>query len=132
MRRARILIVDDEAQFADNLLKLLSKRGFDVVAVNDGVSALRTVEDEEFDVVLLDLKMPGMHGIDALKAMRKKKPLTEVIILTGHGSVDSAVEGMGIGAFDYAVKPIGLVELVDKIRQAFERRLLRESSLSRQ
>ncbi|MFZ2445667.1 MAG: response regulator [Syntrophobacteraceae bacterium] len=130
MRQARILLVDDEVAFTKNLSLLLSKRGYEVRAVNDGESALRAAEEIEFDVVLLDLKMPGIGGIETLKRLKRRKPLVEVIILTGHGSVDSAIEGVGHGAFDYAMKPFDLNELNERISKAFQRKLLREEQMN--
>lgn len=101
-KHARVLLVDDEVVFTTNMSKILSRRGFEVRAVNDGESAIEAIEDEEYDVVVLDLRMPGMDGIAALKVMKRKRPLLEVIILTGHGSVESGIQGMNLGAFDYA------------------------------
>jgi two-component system, OmpR family, response regulator len=126
MRMARILLVDDEIAFTSNMSRLLSRRGYDVTAVNDGESAIKTIESEEYDVVILDLRMPGMDGMATLKLMKIKRPLLEVIILTGHGSVDSGIQGMHLGAFDYATKPIQIAELQEKINEAFERKLIRE------
>ncbi len=126
VRRARILLVDDEVAFTTNMSKLLSRRGFEVTAVNDGETAVATIEDEEYDVVVLDLRMPGMDGMAALKVMKRKRPLLEVIILTGHGSVESGIQGMHLGAFDYAMKPIQISELQEKIEEAFARKLIQE------
>lgn len=125
-RRARVLLVDDEVAFTTNMEKILSRRGYEVRAVNDGESAVKAIEDEEFDVVVLDLRMPGMDGMAALKVMKRKRPLLEIIILTGHGSVESGVQGMNLGAFDYAMKPIQISELQEKIDDAFSRKLLQE------
>jgi two-component system, OmpR family, response regulator len=126
MRMARILLVDDEITFTSNMSRILSRRGYDVTAVNDGESAIKTIENEEYDVAVLDLKMPGMDGMATLKVMKMKRPLLEVIILTGHGSVDSGIQGMHLGAYDYATKPIQIGELQEKINEAFERKLIRE------
>lgn len=127
-RQARVLLVDDEVVFTTNMSKILSRRGFEVRAVNDGESAIEAIEDEEYDVVVLDLRMPGMDGIAALKVMKRKRPLLEVIILTGHGSVESGIQGMNLGAFDYAMKPIQTNELQEKIEEAFARKLLQEKT----
>ncbi len=127
-RHARVLLVDDEVVFTTNMSKILSRRGFEVRAVNDGESAIEAIEDEEYDVVVLDLRMPGMDGIAALKVMKRKRPLLEVIILTGHGSVESGIQGMNLGAFDYAMKPIQINELQEKIEEAFARKLLQEKT----
>lgn len=127
MKQARILLVDDEVAFTSNMSKILSRRGYDVSSVNDGESAVKAIEDEEYDVVILDLRMPGMDGIAALKVMKRKRPLMEVIILTGHGSVESGIRGMNLGAFDYAMKPIQISELQEKINEALERKSMREA-----
>jgi two-component system, OmpR family, response regulator len=126
MRTPKLLLVDDEVPFATNLLKLLSRRGYDVSAVYDGETALRTIQESEFDVVILDQNMPGKDGIAVLRQLKKKKPHLEVIILTGYGSVDTALSGFELGAYDYTTKPIQLADLESKIRQAFQRKMLRE------
>jgi DNA-binding NtrC family response regulator len=126
MRKPRLLLVDDEIPFAANLLKLLSRRGYTVSAVYEGDSALRIVDEQEFDVVILDQNMPGRDGITILRELKKKKPHIEVVILTGYGSVDSALNGFELGAYDYTTKPIQLSDLEEKINQAFQRKMLRE------
>ncbi|MFA4910287.1 MAG: response regulator [Desulfobacteria bacterium] len=132
MKIPRILLVDDEVAFANNILKLLSKRGYDVTAVNDGASAIRTLGEKEFDVVILDMKMPGMDGIATLKEIKKKEPLAEVVILTGHGSVESGIEGMQLGAFDFVMKPVSIDDLHEKVCQAYQRRLIEEERIKQQ
>lgn len=126
MRKPRLLLVDDEIPFATNLLKLLSRRGYDVSAVHDGDSALQVAQEREFDVVILDQNMPGKDGITVLRELKKKHPHLEVVILTGYGSVDMALEGFELGIYDYTSKPIQLADLEAKIRQAFQRKMLRE------
>jgi len=126
MKKPRLLLVDDEIPFTTNLLKLLSRRGYDVSAVYDGDSALRIVQEHEFDVVILDQNMPGKDGITVLRELKKKRPHLEVVILTGYGSIDSALDGFELGAYDYTTKPIQLGDLEAKIRQAFQRKMLRE------
>jgi two-component system, OmpR family, response regulator len=126
MRKPRVLLVDDDVPFTRNLVWLLSRRGYEVSAVNDGTSAIAIVEQQEFDVVVLDRKMPGIDGIATLKELKKKRPNVEVVILTGAASVDSALDGIELGAYDYITKPIQLSDLEEKIGQAFERKLLRE------
>jgi two-component system, OmpR family, response regulator len=126
MRKPRLLLVDDDLPFTRNLVWLLSRRGYDVSAVNDGQSALRIVEEQDFDVIILDRKMPGVDGIATLKELKKKRPQVEVIILTGAASVESALDGVQLGAYDYTTKPIQLSELEEKIGRAFERKLLQE------
>jgi DNA-binding response OmpR family regulator len=128
MRNPRLLLVDDEILFTANLFKLLSRRGYEVTTVNDGERALRIVQEQEFDVIILDQKMPGLDGISALKELKKKRPDLEVIILTGHGSAESGIKGLQLGAYDYITKPIRLSDLEQRIAQAFDRKLLRESN----
>ncbi|MBI4620865.1 MAG: response regulator [Desulfobacterales bacterium] len=132
MKIPRILLVDDEVAFANNILKLLSKRGYDVIAVNDGASAIRTIGEKKFDVIILDMKMPGMDGIATLKEIKKKEPLAEVVILTGHGSVESGIEGMQLGAFDFVMKPVSIEDLHEKVCQAYQRRLIEEERIKQQ
>jgi len=125
MRKPRLLLVDDEISFAANLLKLLSRRGYEVSVAHDGESALTIVEQQEFDVVILDQNMPGKDGITVLKELKKKWPQLEVVILTGFGFVDSALDAFELGAYDYTTKPIKLNDLEEKISQAFQRKILR-------
>ncbi|MFH1977586.1 MAG: response regulator [Pseudomonadota bacterium] len=124
MERPRILLVDDEVAFADNLLKLLSKRGYDVIVAYNGADAVNMVGEKEFDVIILDMKMPGMDGIATLKEIRKIAPLVEVVILTGHGSVESGIEGMQLGAFDFLMKPVRIDDLQEKVSEAYQRKLI--------
>lgn len=124
MKIPRILLVDDEVAFANNLLKLLSKRGYDVVVVYNGADAVNMVGEKEFDVIILDMKMPGMDGIATLKEIKKKVPLVEVVILTGHGSVESGIEGMQLGAFDFLMKPVSIDDLQEKVSEAYRRKLI--------
>jgi two-component system, OmpR family, response regulator len=126
MRKPRLLLVDDEVRFTANLMTILSRRGYEVTAVNDGDSALRIVQEREFDIVILDQKMPGLDGIATLKELKKKNPHLEVIILTGHGSAETGITGLQLGAYDYISKPIRLNDLEERISQAFDRKLLRE------
>lgn len=126
MRKPRLLIVDDEIPFTTNLLKLLSRKGYEVSAVNDGYSALRIVEEQEFDVVILDQKMPGIDGVTTLKELKKKRPHLEVIMLTGHGSIESGVQGLQLGAFNYVMKPVTFPELLEQIVHAYERKIIEE------
>jgi DNA-binding NtrC family response regulator len=124
MKIPRILLVDDEVVFANNLLKLLSKRGYDVVVVYNGADAVNMVGEKEFDVIILDMKMPGMDGIATLKEIKKKAPNVEVVILTGHGSIESGIEGMQLGAFDFLMKPVRIDDLQEKVSEAYQRKLI--------
>jgi two-component system, OmpR family, response regulator len=121
-----ILIVDDEEDFRVTLVKRLQKRNQQVFGAESGQKALTLMEAMVFDVVVLDVKMPGMDGIETIREMKKKNPLTEVILLTGHASMESGIEGMKLGAFDYVMKPVNIDELLEKIRQAYERKRVQE------
>jgi DNA-binding NtrC family response regulator len=122
MPGSRVLLVDDEVVFTRNMSKLLMYRGYKVIAVNSGDSAIRELEQADFDVIVLDLKMPGMDGITTLKEIMKLGLFTETLILTGHGSIDTALEAMKLGAYDYLTKPCEIDELVAKIEAAWEKK----------
>ncbi len=122
----RVLIVDDEVEFMETLVKRLKKRKLTVNGVTGGEAALARLKETEVDIVVLDVKMPGMSGIDALREIKKRYSLLEVIMLTGHANMEVAIEGMEIGAFDYLMKPIGIDELVYKIQDAYKRKMLNE------
>lgn len=126
----KILIVDDEEDFRETLVNRLKKRNLKAFGADSGPQALKLMETMVFDVVVLDVKMPGMDGIETLKEMKQKSSLTEVILLTGHASLESGIEGMELGAFDYLMKPVNLDELIEKIRQAYERKLVQEQEKS--
>jgi DNA-binding NtrC family response regulator len=126
MDKFKVLIVDDEEDFLETIVKRLRARGIQVAGAESGYKALELIEDDGFDVVILDVKMPGMDGIETLREIKKKKPLLEVIMLTGHASVESGIQGMQLGAFDYVMKPVALDELLEKMRQAYERKLIQE------
>ena len=118
-----VLVVDDEEDFVETIVNGLKKRTIDAVGVLSSEEALELLGKREFDVVILDIKMPGgMDGIETLKEIKKVQPLAEVILLTGHASVESSIEGMKLGAFDYVLKPIKLEELFPKVAQAFEKK----------
>ncbi|MBN2062259.1 MAG: response regulator [Deltaproteobacteria bacterium] len=118
MKDLKILLVDDEVIFTENMSKLLKSRGYPVKAVNEGSRAIRELEEDNFDVVVLDLKMPGMDGISMLKEINNLGILTEVLILTGHGSIDVAMEAIKLGAYDYLIKPCEIDDLIEKIEEA--------------
>jgi two-component system, OmpR family, response regulator len=126
MRKLRALIVDDEVDYLETLVNRLKRRNIDVQGVESGNTALDLLSREEFDVVILDVRMPGIDGIQTLKEVKDRKPLVEVILLTGHGSVESGIQGMRLGAFDYVMKPVDIDDLLDKITQAYERKLINE------
>jgi len=122
MEEMRIMLVDDEERFLSTTRKLIEKKGMPVVTASSGAEALEKLRMESVHVVVLDVKMPGMDGIETLKEIKRQFPLVEVIMLTGHGTVESAVDGLKSGATDYLTKPTDINELVDKAREAFEKR----------
>jgi two-component system, OmpR family, response regulator len=126
MEKFRVMIVDDEQDFLETIVKRMQARSIDVTGAESGYKALELLDGRDFDVMILDVKMPGMDGIETLREIKKKKPLTEVIMLTGHASVESGIQGMQLGAFDYVMKPVALDELLEKVRQAYERKVIQE------
>jgi DNA-binding NtrC family response regulator len=115
----KLLIVDDEEGFVSALSKRLSARGIDVYSASNGEEGLgKLTEHPGIDIVLLDVKMPGIDGIETLRLIKRTHPLVEVIMLTGHATVESAIDGMKLGAFDYLMKPCELEELASKIAEA--------------
>ena len=129
MEAFRVLVVDDEPDFLETLVKRLKRRKVDASGVSSGVEAMEMLEQEHFDVVILDIRMPGMDGIETLREMKRKRPLMEVILLTGHASVESGMQGMQLGAFDYVMKPAEFDDIMEKVRQAFERKRLHEEKV---
>ncbi len=118
-----VLIVDDEDDFLETIVKRLRKRKIDAHGSKSGEEALKIINRIPVDVVILDVKMPGgMDGIETLRAIKKLRPLTEVILLTGHASVETGIEGMKLGASDYLLKPVKLEELLPKVLQAVEKK----------
>jgi DNA-binding NtrC family response regulator len=111
----RILLVDDEKDFVEMLSLRLEEEGEIVTRAYDGRTCLQILEKEPIDIIILDIKMPGMDGIQTLKQIKTLKPLVEVILLTGHGSAETAVEGMKLGAFDYLLKPADFDDLQAKV-----------------
>jgi DNA-binding NtrC family response regulator len=121
-KKMRVMLVDDEERFLATTSKLLTRKGYEVVTAASGAEALRRLAELTVDVVVLDVKMPGMDGIAALREIKKLSPDVEVLLLTGHATVESAVEGLEAGASDYLVKPCNLDELIRKVNDAFEKR----------
>ena len=119
-KRIRLLLVDDEKGFVDIISKRMSKRNIDVTKAYSGTDALQALRKADFDVVVLDLKMEDMDGIEILKLFKKIVPDLAVIMLTGHGSEEAARDGINFGAFDYLTKPCDLEELVAKIKEAYQ------------
>jgi len=119
----RVLIVDDEEKIRTTLLKILNTRGFQASGASDGAAALAELDRCAYDVVLLDVKMPGMDGIEVLKTLRERRCLAEVIVLSGHAAVDTAMAIVRLGAFDYLLKPCDIDALLDRIYAAYDRKV---------
>ena len=122
MDEMRIMLVDDEEGFLSTTKNVLERKGINVTTAISGSEALEKLTQENIDVVILDVKMPGMDGVSALKNIKSRHPSIEVIMLTGHGTVESALDGLRSGASDYLTKPIDIDELVAKAEEAFARR----------
>lgn len=122
----KVLLVDDEERFTSTLSKRLTERGLNVLTASSGMQAVQLVEEHSFDVIILDVKMPGMDGVETLREVKKIQPLAEVIMLTGHASVDSAIEGIRFGAYEYLMKPCEIEELMTKVKDAYAKKVLRE------
>ncbi|MBL7180319.1 MAG: response regulator [Desulfobacterales bacterium] len=130
MEKFKILVVDDEVDFLETIVNRLKKRKIDAIGVTSGEEAVALVKEQLFDVIILDIKMPGgMDGIEALREIIKIQPLVEVVLLTGHASVETSIEGMKLGAFDYCLKPIKFEQLLQKIGVAFEKKTNHEKKI---
>ena len=122
MDKMQLMLVDDEERFLSTTKKLLARKGYDVLTAASGLEALEILASQTVHVVILDVKMPGMDGMETLQEIKRRFPLVEVIMLTGHATVESAVEGLKSGATDYLVKPTDMDELLEKAVEAFEKR----------
>jgi DNA-binding NtrC family response regulator len=119
MNIATVLLVDDEVPFVEAMTRRLTKRNLTVLSAFNGQESLASLgKNNSVDVVILDVKMPGMDGIETLREIKKAFPLVEVIMLTGHATVETAIEGMKIGAFDYLMKPCDIDQLMGKVQEA--------------
>lgn len=118
----RLLVIDDEKEFLDSVRKVLSRREMEVLTAENGEKGIDAILTKAVDVVVLDIKMPGMSGIEVLTRIKQEKPLIEVILLTGHASVSTAVDGLKKGAFDYLHKPQNIDDLTEIIRKAAEKK----------
>lgn len=118
MRTIRMLLVDDETEFLTLVRKRMARRNVEVTTAENGTEALRLLNEQVFDVVVLDVRMPGMDGIETLRRIKAQLPETEVVLLTGHADAQSAYTGMQLGAFDYMIKPVAFDELYAKIQDA--------------
>ena len=123
MEKMKILLVDDEERFLSTTKKLLERKNIDVMTAGSGADALRLLSSHRVHVVILDVKMPGMDGVATLREIKARFPMVEVIMLTGHATVESAIEGLKSGAVDYLMKPADLEEIVEKATDAYSRRV---------
>jgi two-component system, OmpR family, response regulator CpxR len=117
---AKVLLVDDERDFVEVLAERLQNRGFDVRQAFNGEDAINLLNQQDADVVILDVLMPGKDGVQTLSEIKQLKPLTEVIMLTGYGTIETAIQGMKFGAYDYLMKPTETEDLVVKINKAYK------------
>ncbi|MDO9262357.1 MAG: response regulator [Desulfosalsimonadaceae bacterium] len=122
--KINLLFVDDEDQFLTSMSKRLEARGFHVLAVNRGEKAVETARTHPVDIALVDLKMPGMNGEETLKALKQEHAWMEIVILTGHGSIDSAVECTQSGAHSYLQKPCDLDQILEVLKEAYKKRVM--------
>ncbi len=131
MKNFNVLLVDDELEFLETLVKRLTKRGLNISTAKSGEDALKIIRGKGIDVAVLDVRMPGMDGIQTLREVKKIDPLMEVIMLTGHASVEVAIEGMELGAFDYLMKPADIDELFYKLQDAFKKKTIQQEKIEK-
>jgi DNA-binding NtrC family response regulator len=124
--KPKILIVDDEERFRTTMCKLLTVRGLEASTIGEGKGALKELREKSYDVIILDVRMPEMSGIQVMAELRKLDPFIEVIIMTGYASVDTAKKIMELGAYDYLLKPYNIDELMEKIEAAYDRKCARK------
>lgn len=124
MANEKILLVDDDSEFTEVLAERMESRGLSVDTAADGVTAVEKVNDSSYDAIILDLAMPGMDGIETLKSLLKRQPELQVILLTGHATIDKGVEAVKLGAMDFLEKPTDIEKLIEKIKQAKHQKML--------
>jgi DNA-binding NtrC family response regulator len=130
MSSTKVMLVDDEAPFLETMTKRLAKRDLDVITALSGHEALDKLKKQpDVDVVILDVKMPVMDGIETLREIKREHPLIEVIMLTGHATVETAIEGMKLGAFDYLMKPCDMETLLKKVAEAKGKKVSHEQKI---
>lgn len=130
MHGNKVLLVDDEVEYLETLVKRMRKRELDAKGLGSAEEAFEWLKQNPVDVVVLDVRMPGMDGIQALRELKRRYPLVEVIMLTGHASIEVAIEGMELGAFDYLMKPMDFDELLYKIQDAFKKKSIQEEKIA--
>ncbi len=118
MEEYKVLLVDDEEEFVSALSERLMLRGIEVDTALNGEEALARLTEKEFEVVILDVMMPGLGGLEVLKQIKSTHPTTQVILVTGHGATREGIEGMRLGAFDYLIKPVDIEEMLEKMKEA--------------
>lgn len=130
MSIANVLLVDDEVSFVETFSERLELRNFEISKAFSGEEALRILEENQnVEVVILDVKMPGMDGIETLTAIKRKNPLVEVMMLSGHADVESAIEGMKQGAYDYLMKPVDMDQIITKVTAAARKKRQHEEKI---
>ena len=129
MATISVLLADDEGEFLAFLKARLEGRGLNMFSAINGLDAMRIMDEHHIDVLVLDVKMPGISGLEVLRKTKQKHPLIEVILLSGHATVESAVDGLKLGAFDYVTKPCDISDLVEKINAAFARKETTEEKI---
>jgi len=122
VKEIKLMLVDDEERFLSTTKKLIEKKGIEVLTAQSGGEAINILSNHTVHVVILDVKMPGLDGISTLKWIKQLHPLTEVIMLTGHATVESAIEGLKAGAYDYLSKPVDIHVLVEMSEDAYLKR----------
>ena len=122
MEKMKLLLVDDEERYLKTTKRLMEKKGYSVAVANSGPEALELLQKQIIHVVILDVKMPGMDGNETLKLIKQLYPLVEVVMLTGHATVDSAIDGLKSGATDYLMKPADIDDIIEKAEEAYEKR----------
>lgn len=130
MLSTNVLLVDDEVPFVDTMTKRLTKRNLTILTAYSGAEALDVLRKKQVDVVILDVKMPGMDGIETLRELKKEFPLVEVIMLTGHATIETGIEGMKLGAFDYLMKPCDIEVLLAKVQEAKTKKATHEEKIT--
>lgn len=123
------LFVDDEEEFLATVIKRMKKRNLEVLGASSGEQALEVLKSHHVDIVVLDVRMPGMDGIQTLREIKRDFPLVEVVMLTGHANMEVAVEGMELGAFDYLMKPVEIDELLYKLQDAYKKKSIQEEKI---
>ncbi len=129
MKKMKLMLVDDEERYLETTKKLIIRKGFEVLTAKSGSEALEILQKSDVHVVILDVKMPGMDGNETLRHIKRLYPMVEVIMLTGHATVASAVDGLHSGACDYLMKPADIDEIIEKAKMAFARRQMVEEKI---